>query len=192
VIAMAAMAMALAVRPGRVVRNVCHLAFPRPDVDASIRSRRLNPLPSTSVRLFNTPANGNALNMAEEPVRHRFRAAVLTLPNATVLPPHLAQPNLTTVSGETAEFLAGGQFPIPVADNFGAITVQFRDYGVSLRYTPTVQADGRILLRVRPEVSDISSQGAVRIAGTEIPAITTRMAETTVELGSGESFMIAG
>lgn len=104
----------------------------------------------------------------------------------------LAQPNLTTISGETAEFLAGGQFPIPVADNFGAVTVQFRDFGVSLRYTPTVQADGRILLRVRPEVSDISSQGAVRIAGTEIPAITTRMAETTVELGSGQSFMIAG
>ncbi len=104
----------------------------------------------------------------------------------------LAQPNLTTISGETAEFLAGGQFPIPVADNFGAVTVQFRDFGVSLRYTPTVQADGRILLRVRPEVSDISSQGAVRIPGTEIPAITTRMAETTVELGSGQSFMIAG
>lgn len=104
----------------------------------------------------------------------------------------LAQPNLTTISGETAEFLAGGQFPIPIADNFGSVSVQFRDYGVSLKYTPTVMSDGRIQLRVRPEVSDLSSQGAVRIAGTEIPAIVTRMAETTVELGSGQSFMIAG
>lgn len=140
---------------------------------------------------FNNPVGSNVLNLAGKLFGIDV-AAAFDIAERAGLSTTLAQPNLTTISGETAEFLAGGQFPIPVADNFGSTSVQFRDFGVSLRYTPTVQADGRILLRVRPEVSDISSQGAVRIAGTEIPAITTRMAETTVELGSGQSFMIAG
>lgn len=103
----------------------------------------------------------------------------------------LANPNLTTVSGETAEFLAGGRFPIVTSSNNG-VSVQYETYGVNLTYTPTVLSDGRISLRVRTEVSDISSQGAIRINGLEVPATTTRMAETTVELGSGQSMMIAG
>lgn len=148
-------------------------------------------LPAGTNVNFNIPANGNTLNMAKNLFGLDF-ALGLDFAERNGLATTLAQPNLTTISGETAEFLAGGQFPIPIADNFGSVSVQFRDYGVSLRYTPTVMADGRIQLRVRPEVSDISSQGAVRIAGTEIPAIITRMAETTVELGSGQSFMIAG
>lgn len=140
---------------------------------------------------FSNPPGSNVVNLAGKLFGVDI-AAAFDLAERAGLSSTLAQPNLTTISGESAEFLAGGQFPIPVADNFGSVSVQFRDFGVSLKYTPTVQADGRILLRVRPEVSDISSQGAVRIAGTEIPAITTRMAETTVELGSGQSFMIAG
>jgi pilus assembly protein CpaC len=140
---------------------------------------------------FDIPAGSNTLNMAKRLFGVDF-ALGLDFAERNGLAATLAQPNLTTVSGETAEFLAGGQFPIPIADNFGSVSVEFRDYGVSLKYTPTVLTDGRIQLRVRPEVSDISSQGAVRFGGTEIPAITTRMAETTVELGSGESFMIAG
>lgn len=103
----------------------------------------------------------------------------------------LANPNLTTVSGETAEFLAGGSFPIVTSSNNGT-SVEYKTYGVNLTYTPVVLSDGRISLRVRSEVSDISSQGAVRLGGLEIPATTTRMAETTVELGSGQSMMIAG
>jgi pilus assembly protein CpaC len=103
----------------------------------------------------------------------------------------LANPNLTTVSGETAEFLAGGSFPIVSASSNGT-SVEYKNYGVNLTYTPVVLSDGRISLRVRSEVSDISSQGAVRINNLEIPATTTRMAETTVELGSGQSMMIAG
>lgn len=103
----------------------------------------------------------------------------------------LASPNLTTVSGETAEFLAGGRFPIVTSSNNG-VSVQYETYGVNLTYTPIVLSDGRISLRVRTEVSDISSQGAVRVNGLEVPATTTRMAETTVELGSGQSMMIAG
>lgn len=104
----------------------------------------------------------------------------------------LAQPNLTAISGETADFLAGGEFPIPIPGNLAGTTIEYRKYGVSLAYTPTVLSNGRISLRVRPEVSELSTEGAVRIQGFEVPALTIRRAETTVELGSGESFMIAG
>ena len=104
----------------------------------------------------------------------------------------LANPNLTALSGETGTFLAGGEIPIPVSQGLGAVSVEYKQYGVSLAYTPTVLSDGRISLRVRPEVSELSSAGAVTINGTTIPALTTRRAETTVELGSGQSFMIAG
>ena len=104
----------------------------------------------------------------------------------------LANPNLTALSGETATFLAGGEIPIPLASGFGAVSVEYKQYGVSLAYTPTVLSDGRISLRVRPEVSQLSSVGSVTISGTSIPALTTRRAETTLELGSGQSMMIGG
>jgi pilus assembly protein CpaC len=104
----------------------------------------------------------------------------------------LSQPNLTALSGETADFLAGGEFPIPISQGLGSTSIEYKKYGVSLAYTPTVLANGRISLRVRPEVSEISSQGSVTLNGFQIPALTTRRAETTIELGSGQSFMIAG
>jgi pilus assembly protein CpaC len=104
----------------------------------------------------------------------------------------LSQPNLTALSGETAEFLAGGEFPIPMSQGLGSTSVEYRKYGVSLSYTPTVLANGRISIRVRPEVSELSTQGAVILNNITIPALTVRRAETTVELGSGQSFMIAG
>jgi pilus assembly protein CpaC len=104
----------------------------------------------------------------------------------------LAQPNLTALSGETADFLAGGEFPIPLSQGLGSTSIEYKKYGVSLSYTPTVLANGRISMRVRPEVSELSSEGAVTLNGYEIPALTVRRTETTVELGSGQSFMIAG
>ncbi len=104
----------------------------------------------------------------------------------------LSQPNLTALSGETADFLAGGEFPIPQSGGLGTTTIQYKKYGVSLAYTPTVLSNGRISLRVRPEVSELTSQGAVQVNGFTIPALTVRRAETTIELGSGQSFMIAG
>jgi pilus assembly protein CpaC len=104
----------------------------------------------------------------------------------------LSEPNLTALSGETAEFLAGGEFPIPLSQGLGTTTIEYKNYGVSLAYTPTVLSNGRISIRVRPEVSELSSQGAVTLNGFQIPALTIRRAETTVELGSGQSFMIAG
>ncbi|HSF13030.1 MAG TPA: type II and III secretion system protein family protein [Erythrobacter sp.] len=104
----------------------------------------------------------------------------------------LTEPNLTALSGETASFLAGGEFPIPISQGLGQVTVQFRQFGVSLAYTPTVLSNGRISMRVRPEVSELSTQGAITLNGFQVPAITTRRTETTIELGSGQSFMIAG
>ena len=104
----------------------------------------------------------------------------------------LAEPNLTALSGETASFLAGGEFPIPVSQSLGAVAIEYKQYGVSLAFTPIVLADGRISMRVRPEVSELSTEGSIRLNGFDVPALTTRRAETTVELGSGQSFMLAG
>ena len=104
----------------------------------------------------------------------------------------LAEPNLTALSGETASFLAGGEYPIPVSQGNDAVTVEYKQYGVGLAFTPIVLADGRISMRVRPEVSELSNDGSVIFNNSRIPALLVRRAETTVELGSGQSFMIAG
>jgi len=108
----------------------------------------------------------------------------------------LAQPNLTAVSGEAASFLVGGEFPIPVAQQNNQVTIEFKQFGVSLAFIPTVESDGQIMLKVRPEVSQLSNQNAVTLtAGNStfvVPSLTVRRAETTIQLGSGESFAIAG
>jgi pilus assembly protein CpaC len=112
----------------------------------------------------------------------------------------LAEPNLTALSGEPANFLAGGEFPVPIsfttagagAASAPTIGIEFKQYGVSLSFVPTVLASNRINLRVRPEVSELSNQGSVTENGFNIPGILVRRAETTIELGSGESFAIGG
>lgn len=104
----------------------------------------------------------------------------------------LAQPTLTALSGETASFLAGGEIPIPLSTSLGQVSIEYKQYGVSLAFTPTVLSDGRISMRVRPEVSQLTSAGSVVINGFQVPALATRRVETTVELGSGQSFMIGG
>ncbi|MBV8888145.1 MAG: type II and III secretion system protein family protein [Alphaproteobacteria bacterium] len=110
----------------------------------------------------------------------------------------LAEPNLTVVSGQPASFLAGGQFPVPTAvaaattGGLPTITVTFKSFGVSLDVTPTIIDAEHINLKVRPEVSALSPNGAVQISGFSIPALTVNQAETSIELGSGESFALAG
>jgi pilus assembly protein CpaC len=109
----------------------------------------------------------------------------------------LAEPNLTALSGETASFLAGGEFPILVPQGDGQVTIEFKNFGVSLAFTPTIIGNERINLHVRPEVSRLSSEGAVSLPvgltqSIQVPALQVRRAETTVELGSGQSFAIAG
>ena len=108
----------------------------------------------------------------------------------------LAEPNLTVMSGQQASFLVGGQFPIPVAQQNNAISVDYKNFGVSLSFVPTVFSDGRINLHVAPEVSKLSNLNGVTVsAGSSnlvVPSLIVSRAETTVELGSGQSFAIAG
>jgi pilus assembly protein CpaC len=104
----------------------------------------------------------------------------------------LAEPNLTAVSGQTANFLAGGEVPIVIPQQGGVNTVQYKPFGVSLDFTPTIIATNRIALHVRPEVSTIAHAGQVKMNNIDLPAFTVSRADTTVELASGETFAIAG
>lgn len=105
----------------------------------------------------------------------------------------LAEPNLTAATGRAATFLAGGEIPIPVPGNqAGQITVQYKPFGVSLEFTPTLIKTNRIGLRVRPEVSSLSRMGAIKANGVDLPSLMVRRAETTVEVASGQTFAIAG
>jgi pilus assembly protein CpaC len=104
----------------------------------------------------------------------------------------LAEPNLVALSGDTASFLAGGEFPFPVQGALNTVTVEFKKFGVSLAFTPTVLGGGLINLKIAPEVSQIDPTSSVAIGGTQVPGLTVRRAETTVELREGQSFAIAG
>ncbi|MBC7833212.1 MAG: type II and III secretion system protein family protein [Hyphomicrobium sp.] len=104
----------------------------------------------------------------------------------------LAEPNLTAVSGEPARFLAGGEFPVPVIDSLGQVSVLFKKFGIGLAFTPVVLSEGRISLKIETEVSELSNQGAVTLNGIQIPALKTRQADSTVELPSGGSLALAG
>lgn len=130
--------------------------------------------------LFGVHALGEDLNLVIDALQQKNLVTVL------------AEPNLTAVSGEPANFLAGGEYPIPVPSGLGQTVVQYKQYGVSLSFVATVLEGGRISLNVKPEVSQLSNAGAISLNGITIPALTTRRAETTVDLGSGQSFAIAG
>jgi pilus assembly protein CpaC len=108
----------------------------------------------------------------------------------------LAEPNLVAVNGKEASFLAGGEFPFPVVQpgvgGISTVTIQFREFGVRLKFTPVIQPNGNIHLHVIPEVSTLDFADAVTVSGTTIPAISTRKADTEFELQDGQSFVIAG
>lgn len=104
----------------------------------------------------------------------------------------LAEPSLTSSTGKPASFLAGGQYPIPVRDQNGAITVQYQPFGVSLNFTPVVMSKDRMSILVAPEVSSLNFSNPVQVAGFTYPILDTRKAQATVELGSGETFALAG
>jgi pilus assembly protein CpaC len=136
-----------------------------------------------------TNPNQNGLNQG---------AAVIQAFERVGLVRTLAEPNLTAISGESAKFLAGGEYPVPVGqDNQGRVTVEFKPYGVGLNFTPVVMSEGRISLKISTEVSELSSDGAFTMStGTSsaltIPSLKLRRTETTVELSSGGALMIAG
>ncbi len=104
----------------------------------------------------------------------------------------LAEPTLVALSGQNASFLAGGEIPVPVPQALGSTSIEYKPYGIGLSLTPTVLSPQRIALKVAPEASQLDYTNAVTISGVSVPAITTRRAETTVELGDGESFVIGG
>lgn len=104
----------------------------------------------------------------------------------------LAEPTLVTVSGQSASFLSGGELPIPVPQGLGTTSIEYKPFGIGLSVTPTVLSNDRIVLKVAPEVSDIDYANGVNIGGSSVPAISTRRADTTIELGDGESFVIGG
>ncbi len=108
----------------------------------------------------------------------------------------LAEPSLTAMSGQTASFLAGGEFPVPVNQSgsagAGSVTIEYKEFGVRLALTPTVLSGNRIALKVAPEVSDLDFTAGIQIGGVSVPALTVRRTETSIELGDGESFVISG
>ncbi len=134
---------------------------------------------------------GNSLTVAETGGNLNFSSVIDALEENGMIS-ILAEPNLTAISGEEANFLAGGEFPILVPTGNGDVTVEFKEYGVSLKFTPTIMDRNRINLRVAPEVSQLSTTGAVQINGFSIPSLTTRRADTVVEMASGQSIAIAG
>jgi pilus assembly protein CpaC len=117
---------------------------------------------------------------------------VLALLERNGLARTLAQPSMSVVSGQTASFMAGGEFPIPIAQSLGQVTISYKPYGIRLTLTPTVFSKDRIAIKLAPEVSELDFTNAVTSSGVSVPGILTRRAETTIELGDGESFVIAG
>jgi len=104
----------------------------------------------------------------------------------------LAEPTLIALSGENANFLAGGEFPVPVPQGLGTVGIQYKAFGVSLTFTPTVLSDNKINIKVAPEVSELDFTSALQVGGFVVPGLNTRKAETVVELADGQSFAIAG
>ncbi len=104
----------------------------------------------------------------------------------------LAEPNLVALSGDTASFLAGGEFPVPVPGSLGTVTIDYKKYGVGLAFTPTVLNGGLINLKIEPEVSTLDNSHPVQVAGISVPPLIVRRASTTLELRDGQSFMLGG
>jgi len=104
----------------------------------------------------------------------------------------LAEPNLVALSGDTASFLAGGEYPVPVPGGLGVVTIDYKRYGVGLAFTPTVLSGGLINMKIEPEVSQLDFSRAVTVAGISVPPLIVRRASTTVELRDGQSFVIGG
>ncbi|WP_245586156.1 type II and III secretion system protein family protein [Solimonas soli] len=124
--------------------------------------------------------------------------ALLSMLEGKGLSHTLAEPSLLATSGQTATYLAGGEFPVPVSQGGGsaagaaAITVEYKEFGVRLALTPTVLARDRIALKVAPEVSDLDFSAGIQIGGVAVPALTVRRTDTSIELGDGETFVISG
>ncbi|GAB3626990.1 pilus assembly protein N-terminal domain-containing protein [Pandoraea terrae] len=140
-----------------------------------------------------SPRLGNAFTLTGSLTRGVFNmSAAINLLQSNGMGRVLAEPTLVALSGQSASFLAGGELPIPQSGGLGTTTIVYKPFGIGLTLTPTVLSPERIALKVAPEASDIDFTNTVTISGTVIPSIVTRRADTTVELGDGESFVIGG
>ncbi len=140
--------------------------------------------PGSGLLLGDVDAFGNLISPAAAMIRAFERSGMIRT---------LAEPTLTAISGESAKFLAGGEYPVPVGrDEDGNITLEFKPYGVGLGFTPVVLSDGRISLRISTEVSELTSENGLILGDVAIPGLRVRRAETTVELPSGGSMVMAG
>ena len=143
-------------------------------------------------------ASGTPLSGSEVTATFKSVSATLRAMERAGVIRTLAEPNLTAISGESASFLAGGEFPVPAGTTCDPVTrecrttIEFKKFGVSLIFTPVVLSEGRISLKVLTEVSELSSEGALVVSGTTVPSIRTRRADTTVEIPSGGSLALAG
>lgn len=147
------------------------------------------------------PGNGGSLSVSS-PISNAFNLVIgnpadgllgiLSVLENRGLARTYAEPTLTAMSGQTASFLAGGEFPIPVSQggSNGSVTVNYREFGIRLSLTPTVLSRDRIALKVAPEVSDLDFSAGITSGGVTVPALSVRRTDTTVELGDGESFVI--
>lgn len=135
-------------------------------------------------------SDGNTVRFQAQPGDFSIDGVIDALENEGLVKT-LAEPTLTAKSGESASFLAGGEFPIPVPQEGGAVTIEYREFGVSLDFTPTVLSNDKISLQVSPEVSSLTAS-SVTLNSITVPGLSTRSVSTTVELGSGQSFSIAG
>jgi pilus assembly protein CpaC len=141
---------------------------------------------------FETHPAGSAVGEPGVYANSRIGASLKAL-EQTGLYRTLAEPTLTAISGESANFLAGGEFPVPVGrDATGTVTVAYKPFGVALTFSPVVMSEGRISLRVKTEVSELSQEGAIQIADISLPSLKVRRAETTLELPSGGSMVLGG
>ena len=146
--------------------------------DGSISGEYNNPLAQAFSLLFNFGKAGIGLNVGFLEGNGMARV--------------LAEPTLVALSGQSASFLAGGELPVPAPQGLGTTSIEYKPFGIGLTLTPTVLSNDRIVLKVAPEASDLDYTNSLSIGGVAVPAISTRRADTTVELGDGESFIIGG
>jgi pilus assembly protein CpaC len=146
--------------------------------DGSISGEHNNPLAQAFSLLFNFGKAGIGLNVGFLEGNGMARV--------------LAEPTLVALSGQSASFLAGGELPVPAPQGLGTTSIEYKPFGIGLTLTPTVLSNDRIVLKVAPEASDLDYTNSLSIGGVAVPAISTRRADTTVELGDGESFIIGG
>lgn len=157
----------------------------------------------TRYREFNVASNKQTMTMSQGTAAMRFNTnwggagntamtAVIDLLKQNGLVKILAEPNLVCLNGQSAKFLAGGEIPVPVPSGLGTTSIEWKEFGVGLKFTPSVVSGDHISLQVNPEVSELDYTNAININGFQIPAVNTRKTSTTVELKNGQSFAVAG